>query len=197
VFPFSVQLPPVNLPCSFEGPHGNVRYIVTARLDQQITSYMHNIMTSLTFVVFPYFDLNQSPLVSQFGPSRTVVETEVGCCSCWAKKVSATVSVPFRAFAPGQLITFEVEIKNDTDDPIGNCTMQLLLVIISLAQGESVPSDKVINTMTGPAVAKKASDTWKVNNFGIPPLPTEVLPPTGLGGGCQVMNVSYMLKVLL
>ena len=56
-YPFSFQLP-ANLPSSFEGAHGNVRYFIKATVDRPWKFDHH---CKALFTVVSSFDLNQMP----------------------------------------------------------------------------------------------------------------------------------------
>ena len=57
VYPFKFQLPP-NLPCSFEGWDGSIRYYIECRIKRPGSS---DIWSKLPFTVNSVLDLNQHP----------------------------------------------------------------------------------------------------------------------------------------
>lgn len=59
VYPFSLTLPE-NLPCSFEGRYGRVRYSIRALLD--VTTIYRFSTNIIPFTVAPILDLNRDPL---------------------------------------------------------------------------------------------------------------------------------------
>ncbi|XP_076758452.1 uncharacterized protein LOC143427843 isoform X3 [Xylocopa sonorina] len=96
VYPFSLTLPE-NLPCSFEGRYGRVRYSIRALLD--VTTIYRFSTNIIPFTVAPILDLNRDPLapvVSYHSTEKTrkhkeiVVEVEQP-----VNKESDTYDVPF------------------------------------------------------------------------------------------------------
>lgn len=61
VYPFSLTLPE-NLPCSFEGRYGRVRYSIRALLD--VTTIYRFSTNIIPFTVAPILDLNRDPLAT-------------------------------------------------------------------------------------------------------------------------------------
>ncbi|XP_071867427.1 uncharacterized protein isoform X2 [Bombus fervidus] len=61
VYPFSLTLPE-NLPCSFEGRYGRVRYSIRALLD--VTTIYRFSTNIIPFTVAPILDLNRDPLAA-------------------------------------------------------------------------------------------------------------------------------------
>ncbi|XP_060824222.1 arrestin domain-containing protein 17-like isoform X2 [Bombus pascuorum] len=106
VYPFSLTLPE-NLPCSFEGRYGRVRYSIRALLD--VTTIYRFSTNIIPFTVAPILDLNRDPLaplpISIKQSKMYIGQTE---------PISMSMTVPVRGYVPGQTIPIKIVVANPT-----------------------------------------------------------------------------------
>ncbi|CAI5440890.1 unnamed protein product [Caenorhabditis angaria] len=97
IFPFKFQLP-LNLPPSFEGFHGHIRYSIHVELDR----------------VVPISDLNRIPTAIK--PIEKTISRNFGFGETWQENgpIFLTVIVPKTGFVAGQLIPIQISIENNT-----------------------------------------------------------------------------------
>ncbi|CAK8696973.1 unnamed protein product [Clavelina lepadiformis] len=106
IFPFQFQLP-AELPSSFEGRHGYIRYYAKATIDKP-WKFDHN--TKKAFTILDNVDLNQDPdarLPVTANDSKTL------CCLCCASgPIQAEVHLDRAGYVPGEFIMVNANVEN-------------------------------------------------------------------------------------
>ncbi|XP_029042568.1 arrestin domain-containing protein 17-like isoform X2 [Osmia bicornis bicornis] len=106
VYPFSLTLPE-NLPCSFEGRYGRVRYSIRALLD--VTTIYRFSTNIIPFTVAPILDLNRdrlAPLPISVQQSKVYMgQTEA---------LSMSMILPVHGYVPGQTIPIRINMDNQS-----------------------------------------------------------------------------------
>ncbi|XP_017752223.1 PREDICTED: arrestin domain-containing protein 17-like isoform X3 [Eufriesea mexicana] len=104
VYPFSLTLSE-NLPCSFEGRYGRVRYSIRALLD--VTTIYRFSTNIIPFTVAPILDLNRDPLATlpiNIKQSKMYIgQTEA---------LSMSMALPVHGYVPGQTIPIQIVMIN-------------------------------------------------------------------------------------
>ncbi|XP_033323417.1 arrestin domain-containing protein 4 isoform X5 [Megalopta genalis] len=106
VYPFSLTLPE-NLPCSFEGRYGRVRYSIRALLD--VTTIYRFSTNIIPFTVAPILDLNRDPLA--------VLPLHIQQSKVYlgqTEPISISMSLPVHGYVPGQTIPIMIVLTNPT-----------------------------------------------------------------------------------
>ncbi|XP_076388644.1 arrestin domain-containing protein 17 isoform X2 [Megachile rotundata] len=104
VYPFSLTLPE-NLPCSFEGRYGRVRYSIRALLD--VTTIYRFSTNIIPFTVAPILDLNRDPLAPL---PINVQQSKVYMGQ--TEPLSVSMSLPVHGYVPGQTIPIKIDMNN-------------------------------------------------------------------------------------
>jgi len=185
LFPFSLFLPP-NLPSSFEGEHGSVRYYVQAVI---VRSWLWNHRTRQIFTVNSILDLNHYSGSTVGGETRN---SKNFCCFCCKSGPLSVVLLTERSgYVPGEYIVFSAEVDNQSDKEMTNTTVQLLeTVIFKAIGGHTKTHTKVITEQNRGRIGPGDSDIWNKATIGVP-----ALPPTNLGGSCGIIQVQYTLEM--
>ena len=184
VFPFSFILPP-NLPSSFEGQHGHVRYFIEAKIDQS-GLFNFNKKKKLFITINSVIDLNfiQGVDIAQTNSNAKTF----GCLCCTSGPLSATVRIPRYGYTPGEIIPISAEIENLSNKQM-HCTKALLFQdVVFRATNGTKSSTRILQEVRKGPIDSGKSDSWDGQPLSIPPV-----PPTGLGG-CRIMDVSYRLE---
>lgn len=184
-YPFATHLPP-NLPSSFEGEHGHIRYTVKATLDRP---WKFDQEAKAAFTVVSPLDLNTHQTAKE--PVKKEVSKHFGFC-CWKSgPLTMTLSLPVGGYVPGQDIPVTVDIENGSDVPIREvkCTLRKLLTFTVTNPNKSTKKDKITigELMLGP-VEPHATTNW-TEMLKVPPL-----PPSNLNN-CSIIDLDYDLKV--
>jgi hypothetical protein len=87
-YPFSCSLPP-QLPCSFEGEFGYVRYTIKVTLDRP---WKFDQDTKMAFTVISPVDLNQMEKAAE--PFKLAMDKTFCCWCCASAPLSIVVSIP-------------------------------------------------------------------------------------------------------
>ncbi|CAG2057359.1 unnamed protein product [Timema podura] len=124
LFTFSI---PSNLPSSFEGSFGYIRYTIKATLDRP---WKFNQDTKVALTVLAYRDLNMYP---QLRTPLILGNTKTICCwCCQSAPMAITARVPFTGVVPGQDVPLIVELDNPTSVDITSVQCYLMQVTPSL-----------------------------------------------------------------
>ncbi|XP_048735830.2 arrestin domain-containing protein 3-like [Ostrea edulis] len=184
VYPFSFVLPP-NLPSSFEGGVGHVRYTIRGTIDRP---WGLNYNTVLAFTVLSALDLNQQPLATN-GAEAT--DSKMLCCwCCESGPITGTIKVNRVGYVPGESLYFEASVQNMSNRV---CRMSAAFEMVTVFQAKTrrktVPLR--INTITHQSLQPGDSEVWGGERFILPPLPPSYLP------GCNIIDIRYILKLAI
>ncbi|KAK9298145.1 hypothetical protein QLX08_008457 [Tetragonisca angustula] len=178
VYPFSLTLPE-NLPCSFEGRYGRVRYSIRALLD--VTTIYRFSTNIIPFTVAPILDLNRDPLAPlpiNVKQSKTYIgQTE---------PLSMSMELPVHGYVPGQTIPIKIVMTNPTTVVVTKIRVVCKKVVTYHSTEKSRKHKEIVVEVEQPV--NKDTDTYDVT-FDVP-----AVPPTGMIH-CNIIDVLYTLKV--
>ncbi|KAJ3324421.1 Coiled-coil domain-containing protein 17 [Boothiomyces sp. JEL0866] len=109
VYPFEFRLPPTNLPASFEGPFGSVKYMITAVLVK--SGYKKQIINS-EIVVPSTRDVGASDLAESVSIKK---DGYAGLLFWKSGYFSVTASIPKRGFASEEIAPITLDIVNHSN----------------------------------------------------------------------------------
>ncbi|UMM19266.1 hypothetical protein L5515_014945 [Caenorhabditis briggsae] len=115
-WPFSYRLPS-NIPPSFEGKYGYIRYSVTAEVDRP---WRFDKTSKRCITVSPMLDLNFIP--NAMTPLQDQASENLGCCCFKKGYLSVKLDVPKTGFVPGETVPINLHIVNKSSV---NVTMPL------------------------------------------------------------------------
>ena len=195
-FPFSFVLP-ANIPSSFEGEHGYVRYLLEAKIDRS-GIFSSNKLQSLPVRVNSIVDLNTVPGANI--PQTKSKSKKFGCL-CWSGccggPVSATVRIPHYGYVVGGVIPISAEIENLSTNTMSCTKARLHQKVVykagpasrSIITASRSTTTKISEVGQG-RIAAGASDSWNAV-----PLPIPQVVPSNLGGcNINVIHVTYTLE---
>lgn len=179
---------PMQLPSSFEGKHGNIRYSCKAVLDRP---WKTDKEFRLSFTVIKTEDLNL--LSSSFlVPSKSEIVRHFYCCCFKSKPFFMSASIPFTGYVPGQNIEVTIKINNQSNVDVEGTKIALERNTQYICQ---TPRKKIkqeslsVKEVFGAGVSASGSTEIKLV-LAVPPL-----APTNLNF-CRVLKTCYQLKVL-
>nr|XP_022329069.1 arrestin domain-containing protein 3-like [Crassostrea virginica] len=183
-FPFSFMLPP-NLPSSFEGGIGHVRYVVKGTIDRP-WRFDDNCVRA--FTVLNALDLNQLPEANH-GAEATDNKT-ICCLCCKSGPITGTIKVNRIGYVPGESVYFEASVQNLSNRECG-ISAELEMATIFHATTKSKSTHQRINSIQHQTLMPGDSDVWGGDRFIIPPLPPSYL------SGCNIIDVRYLVKLVV
>ncbi|KAJ4443542.1 hypothetical protein ANN_05215 [Periplaneta americana] len=177
---------PNNLPSSFEGKYGYIRYTVKATLDRP-WKFDHDVKAA--FTVLSHVDLNSDPQNRE--PFKAEDSKMFCCCCCESGPLTLATHLPTRGFVPGQSIPMTIEVDNASNVRIYGVSCELIKIVTYYSQHpRRSKEDRVTVTSMNldGAVEENGSKTW-CKKMDIPPLPPSQLRE------CSVIDLEYSLKI--
>lgn len=152
MFNFNCQLP-TELPCSFEGLFGRIRYSVRVNLDQP---WKMDHVAKQPVTIISTFDLNHCPVamvsavqIVQKSKVQQLLRCEMQLVSDYfqapvkeestktfwgqSKPLFMSVDIPVRGFVPGQMIPIKVYLDNESEVQVKSleATLKQVGIIVS------------------------------------------------------------------
>ncbi|GLH08780.1 Uncharacterized protein GBIM_13956, partial [Gryllus bimaculatus] len=104
---------PQELPSSFEGSNGHVRYTVKAKI---VRTWKSNHEVKVAYTVLSVLDLNN---ITNLQEPRTASDEQTLCCwCCRSGPVSLAAALPFTGYVPGQRAQVQLEVDNKTSSQV-------------------------------------------------------------------------------
>jgi len=183
VFPFSIFLGP-NLPSSFEGQHGHIRYYLQAVI---VRDWLWNHRTKQHITVNSILDLNLFNSCKQ--PQHTRDHKHFCCFCCKSGPVSVVMHTDRTGYVSGENIVFSAEVDNKSNKEMQHTNVQLVESVTFKAGGHHKTTSRTVAEQRRGRVGPGDSDIWDRVPVRVPPL-----PPSNLGGSCGIIQLQYALR---
>ncbi|KAJ8913670.1 hypothetical protein NQ315_007387 [Exocentrus adspersus] len=109
-YPFTFRLPH-NIPDSFKGPYGGIRYTITAKVD---IPFAPDYTNKKVVRVFDFVNLNSAKYQAHWGPAtHSETKTPYSWC-CNSGPVTVDVCLEKQMFVPGEEVKMKVRINNQS-----------------------------------------------------------------------------------
>ena len=180
-FPFSLQLVGNNLPASFEGTVGYIRYTIEARIVKDALMKSDTICTSRIKVV-NVVDIHHPDLLQ---PKSMEVQKSLGYLCC-AGTIVITVALPRTGYCIHRdRIPVEVTVENGSIREI----RQIYIYIIKLVHysAHNIQSYCIV-TVSRPSIGPRRTVVWEPSPIAIPDTPTTSI-------NSRILQVNYSLQV--
>jgi len=152
--PFNFLLLP-NLPSSFEGSDGQVRYYIKAEI---VRDWKWNHRVKQHFMVNGILDLNIFPSAKDEGNSRA--DKKLCCLCCTSGPISAEISTDRSGYVPGEVIGFRAEVENLSRRDMKRSILQLLEIVTYKAAWKSKSSTRIVTEIERGEINARGSDYW-------------------------------------
>ncbi|XP_062614117.1 arrestin domain-containing protein 3-like [Saccostrea cucullata] len=182
-YPFQFQLPQ-NLPSSFEGEYGHVRYTIKGTIEKP-KRFTH--VTKTAFSVIGPLDLNTFPQIES--PTGMTLTKNLCCLCCTSGPISAFLSLPRRGYVPGDIIPVTVELENLSSRKIASSSITLTMTTNFHSSDESRTVSTQIDKIMHGSVPRGTTSTWADQGIPLPALPPSFL------FGCNIIDIQYKLEL--
>ncbi|KAH8369090.1 hypothetical protein KR009_000593 [Drosophila setifemur] len=184
-YPFTCALPP-NLPSSFEGEFGHVRFTIKVTLDRP---WKFDQDMKMAFTVIAPVDLNLNPRLKE--RFNLQLEKSFCCFCCRSGPLAVNTIVPQTGFVSGQSIPIICEVDNASNVTVSGVKIELCKLVTfhtNQPRSEKRESKVTIANLSVPQV-NSGDHSNTTQYMEIPPL-----PPTNLLN-CGIITLDYSLHV--
>lgn len=182
-YPFAINIP-LQLPSSFEGSIGHIRYTLKAEIDRP-WKFDHKYMVPI--IINEVIDTNLPQYNIRPGGS---VSKDVGCLCCAAGPLDMTGSIDRGCYCPGERILITADIQNHTTRDMDAVKAKLIQTITYHATNhhKTRTRSQTITKIQGAGIPQGEFAKWDNQALDLP-----VMPPTILNS--RVINVVYYLQL--
>jgi len=181
-FPFSYQLPP-NIPSSFEGDHGRVRYFVKAVIKKP---WKFDHKTKRLFTVLDTYDLNYEPAARVAGHAQ---DSKTLCCLCCKSgPIEADFHVEKCGFVPGEYLNFDANVENNSDKDLPGTQISIQQNVRFIAHTKSRTVNHDFCEVDWKDEIDDGEDFKKTSYIQVP-----ALPPSNLRF-CNIIDIDYVVQ---
>ncbi|BES94293.1 Arrestin domain containing [Nesidiocoris tenuis] len=185
-FPFQFTLP-AQLPASFQGRFGYVRYYCEALLLRWKEKDVRRVYFSVTNTA----DINTNTLAESGCEEQKTTNSCFFCCP--RGTIVASAELKRRGFAPGEIAPLLVEIHNMSNSTITTLKAVIFQVVeYSSSQGLRHHEDerRVLEVNRG-EVKPGSSMSWGSAGVRLPPLPPTSFTPDS----CKIISIQYRIDI--
>ena len=178
-WPFTFTIPP-NVPSSFEGTVGNIRYSLEGRIRTGLMKFDHKVEVRIP--VQQVVSITNPQLLE---PVRQEVQKTVCCLCCASGPVVLNVAVPKAGFCIGESFPVHVTIENGSSRQV---TLRVAINqrVVYTAGRNHTFSNKVLSTIGSDLIEAHATRDWD---------PSVQVPPVPIfqESSCKIIRVIYSL----
>ncbi|XP_055375346.1 arrestin domain-containing protein 2-like [Condylostylus longicornis] len=184
---FSCALPS-QLPSSFEGTHGNIRYSVQIIFDRP---WKFDKTYTVGITILKMVDLNNNDSPSIRMPCEYQTSEKFWCGPCITNPLDIKLKIPQLGYVPGQAIIVNADIQNNTKLNIDHVQMSLIKTIKYYSDDSSNATKKETLTIVEiktdevkPKISKIFQEFVRIP--AIPPTCTNL---------CKIIHITYDLHI--
>ncbi|KAF5300362.1 hypothetical protein FQR65_LT00983 [Abscondita terminalis] len=184
-YPFSYILPR-HLPSSFEGSHGNIRYVIKAVIDRP---WKFDYEAKIQLEISSPLDLNYIP--GSRDPLYTSAEKHVSCCWCKSGPITLDISLPVRGYCTGQQINIGAYVQNMSNVSADNVKFRLYKIFEFISHIPSIHykfEERFVAECVDGGVGAHGEKSWT----SIVPIPSNEVYPNLTP--CSIINIYYQIK---
>ncbi|XP_071114939.1 arrestin domain-containing protein 3-like [Haliotis cracherodii] len=182
-YPFQFELPG-NLPSSFEGQHGFLRYWVKVTMEKP---WKNDYSTKKVFTVVCPMDLNREP--SSGHPLQSRKNKRLCCLCCRSGPVSGVLGLQQKSYVPGEAIIITGEVNNMSSRKMGGSSVELKMTTVFHSTTKTRAVTQQVGKLKRGPIATGDTDIWDGEKLIIPPLPPSFLL------GCSIIDIKYIIEL--
>ncbi|XP_046577901.1 arrestin domain-containing protein 3-like, partial [Haliotis rubra] len=186
---YKLKLPNKDLPSSFEGEFGAIRFWVKVEVDRPTSNL--NQCWYRGFTILDNINVNDSQYkASVRRQAKKQVSKALGLGD--AGSLTLTAATDRGAYCAGEKVALKVVVQNESTKNMGKLKAQLEQKVVYTANDETKTRQNVIRILEGTPVMKGEERVWN-NQL----LDVDVIPPSTKTSSCEIIAVSYYIKVLV
>jgi len=180
-FPFHYQLPR-NIPSSFEGRHGRVRYYAEAKIKRPGKDKK----AKKIFTVLDTYDLNYEPAAKTAGHAQ---DSKTLCCLCCKSgPIEADFHMEKMGFVPGEYMHFDVNLENGSSSDMDGSQISIQQNITFRARHKSRRENNDFCEVDWKKDIKEGEEFHLTSYVQLP-----CLPPSHLRF-CNLIDIEYIAQ---
>ena len=184
-FPFSLQLVGNNLPASYEGTVGQIRYTIEARVIQG-NPKKRDIVSETTINVVNVVEINHPDLLQ---PRSMELQKMLCCWCCISGPIVITTNIPRTGYCiQGDCIPMDISVENGSSRDIRQVVVSIHKLVQYTARGRYRFDRIDVATVASEPVLAHNTMVWK-------PLPLAVPDTPATSVNCGILQVNYFLRV--
>ena len=184
-FPFSIQLPYLPLPSSFNYMHGSVKYWLEGHMDRP---WRTNHRDKLEFTVIECVTLRREQIANR--PLAVRQQANLCCFPCTSGPIILTATTDRQGYCPGESILVTAQLENNSHAAVRMMIATLKRKVEFYAQGSTRSIEENVTQMKTPnGIAAGQSFEWNVHL----PIPGICIPTTNTN---RLFKVEYTLFVV-
>ncbi|KAK5639659.1 hypothetical protein RI129_012151 [Pyrocoelia pectoralis] len=184
-YPFSYILPP-QLPSSFEGTYGHVRYSIKGTVDRP---WKFDYEAKIGLNVISPLDLNFIPGLRE--PIAMSVDKNLCCCWCKSGPLTFDISVPATGFCPDEDVNVGACVQNMSNVSVENVVFKIYKHVEFISHFPSTHhryDEILVAECQESGIGAHGEHSWTSKLK----IPTNITYPNLVP--CSIMNISYELK---
>ncbi|XP_057379789.1 arrestin domain-containing protein 3-like [Daphnia carinata] len=183
-YPFTFVLP-TQIPPSFEGPYGHIRYNIQAVA--QRTWLKREYVCNSNLTVNAIVDLNTMPKTEL--PVKKIKSKTLGLLCCKSAPISAQAQIERAGYVPGETIILHAHTDNESGISMRGSKAQLVQITKFIAEGQTNCESKVLKAYIHESFIE--TDVMDNVKFVVPQVPPSTLP------FCGIMDISYQVQYIV
>ena len=194
VFPFSFNIPK-DIPCSFEGRYGHVRYLVKAKLGQGKEGQGIIFFSGLKRMMFITINnpINLNSIRACKHPVSVEESITVGNFGWKSGTMSCTVKTPRVGYTSGETIKLSICINNKSDRRVVKAQVKLIMCIVYKSRCNSSKTENNVCAKTNLKDVLVGDNTsWTSMQVPIPAVPASNLRNTT---NFSFIDISYRIEI--
>lgn len=185
-YPFSYILP-TQLPSSFEGVHGNIRYTIKGTVDRP---WKFNYEAKIGLNIVSPLDLNYLPGLRE--PIALSDDKHLCCCWCRSGPLTLQVSIPATGFCPDQDVNVGACVMNLSNVSVENVVFKIYRHVEFISHYPSTRhrfDEVLVAEVHEGGIGAHGEHSWTSKLK----IPSNMVYPNLIP--CSIMNATYELKV--
>ncbi|XP_062604447.1 arrestin domain-containing protein 3-like [Saccostrea cucullata] len=184
VYPFSFALPQ-NLPSSFQGYHGFVRYIVSGTIEKSMKKKYE---AEHQLIIIADLDLNEVPNAACMTEKEE--DKYICCLCCMSGPITCKLTTDKLGYIPGETISFHVEIQNFSGKICKNY-VKFYWISTYRSKKSFITSVEIIEKVKHRRVQSGRSESWTGN------LSIALKSPISNLEGCSIIDIDYYVELVV